>query len=115
MRLCLSQDRFAAALGSAKRTVGNAERGAHSPSLALRRALNHTVEQASDVQHDRFLVSHNDKQRIEAATTLLLLTSIHALLKPKQLAATPTGGGISPGGSRICQYWSEHSATSMRR
>ncbi|MGH3996090.1 MAG: helix-turn-helix domain-containing protein [Pseudonocardiaceae bacterium] len=53
--LCLSQDEFAAALGFAKRTVGNAERGAHPPSLALRRALDHALEKASNVQRNRFL------------------------------------------------------------
>ena len=41
--LCLSQDEFATALGFAKRTVGNAERGTHLPSLALRRALDHAL------------------------------------------------------------------------
>lgn len=50
--LCLSQDEFATALGFAKRTVGNAERGTHPPSLALRRALDHTLERASDVQRE---------------------------------------------------------------
>lgn len=53
--LCLSQDGFAAALGFAKRTIGNTERGTHPPSLALRRALDHAWEKASDVQRDRFL------------------------------------------------------------
>jgi DNA-binding XRE family transcriptional regulator len=42
--LCLSQDKFATALGFAKRTVGNAERGTHPPSLALRRALDQAFE-----------------------------------------------------------------------
>lgn len=55
--LCLSQDEFAKALGFAKRTVGNAERGTHPPSLALRRALDHALENASDVQRDRFLAT----------------------------------------------------------
>lgn len=31
--LCLSQEEFASVLGFAKRTIGNAERGAHPPSL----------------------------------------------------------------------------------
>ncbi|MGH3798639.1 MAG: helix-turn-helix domain-containing protein [Pseudonocardiaceae bacterium] len=53
--LCLSQEDFAAALGFAKRTVGNAERGVHPPSLALRRALDHAFEKATDAQRDRFL------------------------------------------------------------
>lgn len=52
--LCLSQDGFAAALGFAKRTIGNAERGAYPPSLALRRALDRALAKASDVQLDRF-------------------------------------------------------------
>lgn len=55
--LCLSQDEFATALGFAKRTVGNAERGTHPPSLALRRALDHALEKASDAQRDRFLAA----------------------------------------------------------
>lgn len=55
--LCLSQDEFATALGFAKRTVGNAERGAHPPSLALRRALDHALEKASDAQRNRFLAA----------------------------------------------------------
>lgn len=37
--LCLSQERFAKAVGFAMRTIGNAERGTHPPSLALRRTL----------------------------------------------------------------------------
>ncbi|HEY6424379.1 MAG TPA: helix-turn-helix transcriptional regulator [Pseudonocardiaceae bacterium] len=55
--LCLSQDEFATALGFAKRTVGNAERGTHPPSLALRRALDQAWENASDIQRDRFLTA----------------------------------------------------------
>jgi DNA-binding XRE family transcriptional regulator len=55
--LCLSQDDFATALGFAKRTVGNAERGTHPSSLALRRALDRALEKASDAQRDRFLAS----------------------------------------------------------
>ncbi|MGH3801892.1 MAG: helix-turn-helix domain-containing protein [Pseudonocardiaceae bacterium] len=55
--LCLSQDGFAAALGFAKRTVGNAERGVHPPGLALRRALDQALEKASDAQRDRFLAA----------------------------------------------------------
>ncbi|MGH3796420.1 MAG: helix-turn-helix domain-containing protein [Pseudonocardiaceae bacterium] len=53
--LCLSQDEFAKALGFAMRTIGNAERGTHPPSLALRRALDAALEHASDAQRDRFL------------------------------------------------------------
>ena len=55
--LCLSQDEFAAELGFTKRTVGNAERGAHPPSLALRRALDQAWEKASDAQRDRVLAA----------------------------------------------------------
>ncbi len=53
--LCLSQEKFATALGFTKRTVGNAERGAHPPSLALRRALDQALEKASNAQRDRFV------------------------------------------------------------
>jgi DNA-binding XRE family transcriptional regulator len=55
--LCLPQDEFATALGFAKRTIGNAERGAHPPSLALRRALDDALEKASEAQRDRFLAA----------------------------------------------------------
>lgn len=55
--LCQSQHDFAKALGVAKRTVGNAERGTHPPSLALRRALDQALEHASDVQRARFLAA----------------------------------------------------------
>jgi transcriptional regulator with XRE-family HTH domain len=55
--LCLSQDEFAAELGFVKRTVGNAERGVHPPSLALRRALDKALEKASDAQRDRFFAA----------------------------------------------------------
>ncbi len=40
--LCQSQYDFAKTLGFDKRTIGNAERGTHPPSLALRRALDRT-------------------------------------------------------------------------
>lgn len=52
--LCLSQQEFAKTLGFAKRTIGNAERGTHPPSLAVRRALDQALEQASDAQRERF-------------------------------------------------------------
>lgn len=55
--LCQSQHDFAKTLGFAKRTVGNAERGTHPPSLALRRALDQALEHASDIQRDRFLAA----------------------------------------------------------
>jgi hypothetical protein len=60
--LCLPQDAFAAELGFAKRTVGNAERGVHPPSLALRRALDKALEKASDAQRARFLASLTAEQ-----------------------------------------------------
>lgn len=56
----MSQDEFATVLGFAKRTIGNAERGIHPPSLALRRALDHALEKASDGQRDRFLAASNE-------------------------------------------------------
>lgn len=55
--LCESQHDFAKTLGVAERTIGNAERGAHPPSLALRRALDRTLERASPAQRDRFLAA----------------------------------------------------------
>lgn len=55
--MCLSQDKFARRLGFARRTVGNAERGTHSPSLALRRALDDAWEKTSAIQRGRFLAA----------------------------------------------------------
>jgi transcriptional regulator with XRE-family HTH domain len=55
--LCLPQDKFATKLGFAERTIGNAERGTHPPSLAPRRALDHALEKATDAQRDRFLAA----------------------------------------------------------
>ncbi len=52
-----SQEDFATTLGVTKRTIGNAERGAHPPSLALRRALDQALEHASAIQRDRFLAA----------------------------------------------------------
>ncbi|HEU0086735.1 MAG TPA: helix-turn-helix transcriptional regulator [Pseudonocardiaceae bacterium] len=52
--LCQSQEGFARTLGFAKRTIGNAERGNHPPSLALRRALDDALANASEAQRDRF-------------------------------------------------------------
>ncbi len=57
--MCLPRDEFAKELGFAKRTVGNAECGVHSPSLGLRRALDDALEKASDAQRDRFLAAEN--------------------------------------------------------
>lgn len=56
----MSQEEFARALGFAKRTVGNAERGTNPPSLALRRALDHALEKASEAQRDRYLAALTD-------------------------------------------------------
>jgi len=55
--LCLPQDKFATELGFAKRTIGNAERGTHPPSLALRQALDRALEKATDAQRDRFFAA----------------------------------------------------------
>lgn len=55
--LSLTQPKFAKKLGFASRTIGNAERGTHPPSLALRRALDQALEQASEVQRNRFLAT----------------------------------------------------------
>ncbi|MGH3800832.1 MAG: XRE family transcriptional regulator [Pseudonocardiaceae bacterium] len=55
--LCQSQDKFAKTLGFVKRTIGNAERATHPPSLALRRALDHALENASDAQRARFFAA----------------------------------------------------------
>jgi DNA-binding XRE family transcriptional regulator len=70
--LCLSQDQFATTLGFTKRTIGNAERGAHPPSLALRRALDHALEKASDAPRDRFLAAdHGAAPAIQATSPTL--------------------------------------------
>jgi DNA-binding XRE family transcriptional regulator len=70
--LCLSQDQFATTLGFTKRTIGNAERDAHPPSLALRRALDHALEKASDAQRDRFLAAdHGAAPAIHATNPTL--------------------------------------------
>jgi len=71
--LCLSQEKFAKAVGFAMRTIGNAERGAHSPSLALRRALDEALENASDAQRDRFLsaiAAHNGAASVVNGSTV---------------------------------------------
>jgi hypothetical protein len=43
--------------GFSPRTIGNAERGTHPPSLALRRALDQALKQASEAQRNRFLAA----------------------------------------------------------
>ncbi|MGH3835330.1 MAG: helix-turn-helix domain-containing protein [Pseudonocardiaceae bacterium] len=92
--LCLSQDDFAAALGFAKRTVGNAERGAHPPSLALRRALDQALEKASDAQRDRFLAAlpadHDDGAAPVIHATSPTLESVELL---RQTEASDLGPG----------------------
>ncbi len=55
--LCRSQQDFAKTVGFAMRTIGNAERGVHPPGLALRRALDQVLEQATDAQRDHFHVA----------------------------------------------------------
>jgi DNA-binding XRE family transcriptional regulator len=55
--LCQSQEGFARTLGFAKRTIGNAERGTHPPSLALRRGLDDALAGASGAQRERFLAA----------------------------------------------------------
>ncbi|MGH3827017.1 MAG: hypothetical protein ACRDQX_07565, partial [Pseudonocardiaceae bacterium] len=58
--LCLPRDKFAKELGFAKRTIGNAEGGTTSPSLALLHALDEALEKATTAQRDRFLATdHN--------------------------------------------------------
>lgn len=52
--LCESQQDFAKTVGFTMRTIGNAERGTHPPSLALRRALDQVLERATGTQRDRF-------------------------------------------------------------
>ena len=71
--LCLSQHEFARAVGFAKRTVGNAERGVHPPSLSLRRALDQALENASALQRDRFFTGlaadHADASVVRCPST----------------------------------------------
>jgi DNA-binding XRE family transcriptional regulator/tetratricopeptide (TPR) repeat protein len=92
--LCLSQDEFATALGFAKRTVGNAERGAHPPSLALRRALDQALEKATDAQRDRFLANlptdHHATPAGPGHTANPTLESVELL---RQTEATDLGTG----------------------
>ncbi|MEO7195166.1 MAG: helix-turn-helix transcriptional regulator [Pseudonocardiaceae bacterium] len=60
MGLCLPRDKFATELGFAKRTIGNAEHGTTSPSLALLHALDDALEKATTAQRDRFLAADHD-------------------------------------------------------
>ncbi|MBV8542955.1 MAG: hypothetical protein JO364_01830 [Pseudonocardiales bacterium] len=87
--LCLPQDKFATTLGFAKRTVGNAERGTHAPSLALRHALDHALEKATDAQRDRFLAADHGATPTTHATDPTL-ESVELLRRTK---ATDLGTG----------------------
>jgi hypothetical protein len=63
-------------LGSAKRTLGNVERGTHPPSLALRRALNQALDHASDAQRARFFTAdHNATPVLDGEHDALELNS----------------------------------------
>jgi tetratricopeptide (TPR) repeat protein len=64
--LSLPQPKLAKELGFCPRTIGNAERGIHSPSLALRRALDQALEQASEAQRNRFLAAVATSQEKDA-------------------------------------------------
>ncbi|MGH3849360.1 MAG: hypothetical protein ACRDRT_06620, partial [Pseudonocardiaceae bacterium] len=100
--LCLPRDKFAKELGFAKRTVGNAERGTTSPSLALRRALDEALEKATDAQRDRFLAhglpagpaaradSFSPSPRGDDADSVQPLTELASLLLA-HVAATSAG------------------------
>jgi transcriptional regulator with XRE-family HTH domain len=87
--LCLPQDKFARALGFTKRTIGNAERGAHPPSLALRRALDQALQKASDIQRDRFLAAANKANDGRIARSV---TTSNDLQLAVWLGSSPTGG-----------------------
>ncbi|MBV9140516.1 MAG: hypothetical protein JO115_06330 [Pseudonocardiales bacterium] len=70
--LSLPREKFAKELGFTKRTIGNAERGACKPGLALRRALDQAFEKASDLQRNRFLAAQNkanEERKTPSATT----------------------------------------------
>lgn len=62
--VCQSQESFAKSLGFAKRTIGNAERGTHQVSLALRRALDEASDKASEVQRERFFAAIADGRAV---------------------------------------------------
>jgi transcriptional regulator with XRE-family HTH domain len=97
--LCLSQNQFAIVLGFEKRTIGNAERGAHPPSLALRRALDQALEKASDVQRDRFLAAENeasDERTTPSATTSHDLQLAVWLGASLNIERRPTAGSQPP-------------------
>jgi hypothetical protein len=87
--LCLPQDKFATALGFAERTIGNAERGATQPSLALRRALDHAWEKASDAQRERFLATDHD--------TTPAIPETHPTLESLELLRRTEASDLGPG------------------
>ncbi len=87
--LCLAQDQFAKALGFTKRTIGNAERGAHPPSLALRRALDQALEKASPAQRDRFLTADHSPVLTTPRTT----PTLESLELLRHTEATELGTG----------------------
>lgn len=71
-------------MGFAKRMIGNAERGTHPPSLALRRALDHALDQASDAQRARFFAADH--------TAAPVLNGEHdALELARRIAASDVG------------------------
>jgi transcriptional regulator with XRE-family HTH domain len=77
--LSLPQHKFAKKLGFTLRTIGNAERGAHPPSLALRRALDQALEQAPEAQRNRFLAAEAASQDGARHAASLPLTNSHQL------------------------------------
>ncbi|MGB6164669.1 MAG: helix-turn-helix transcriptional regulator [Pseudonocardiaceae bacterium] len=77
--LSLPQRKFAKKLGFTLRTIGNAERGAHPPSLALRRALDQALEQAPETQRNRFLAAEAASQDDERHVASLPLTNSRQL------------------------------------
>ncbi len=92
--LCLSQDDFAAALGFTKRTVGNVERGAHPPSLARRRALDHALEKASDAQREGFLAALPADHDHDAAPAIRATSPpLEAVELLRQTEASDLGAG----------------------
>jgi len=87
--LCLSQEKFATALGFAERTIGNAERGTHQPSLALRHALDHAWEKTSKAQRDRFLATDHD--------TTPAIPKTHPTLESLELLRRTEASDLGPG------------------
>ncbi len=98
--LSQSQDQFAKTLGFTKRTIGNAERGAHPPSLALRRALDDALENASDAQRARFLAAdhgaapafHGEHEALELARRVAASDVGHETVSRLELTADDLAG-----------------------